>query len=102
MNYTKAKLIVTPENGPSGEVLYYGIGTKSGGFMTVHPNKYMFGCDNVTIEDAKEIANFMSKSPEMYEALKLYISDLKNIVPQSKARDNRVAQMESLINEIEK
>ena len=44
-------------------------------------------------------AKLISKAPEMYEALKLYISDLRNVSPGG---NSRIDQMESLLKEIEK
>lgn len=52
-----------------------------------------------TFETAKANAKLISKAPEMLGMLMNYINDLKNIVPQSDARDNRIYQVEKLIKE---
>lgn len=49
--------------------------------------------------EAKSDILLISKAPEMLEMLINYINDLKNIVPQSEARDNRIYQVEKLIKE---
>ena len=65
---------------------------------------------SISKEDKKEIrmadvygnianALLISKAPEMLKMLENYLSDLKNIVPQSEARDNRINNVEQLIKE---
>ena len=52
-----------------------------------------------TYERNKYDALLISKAPEMLKMLENYLSDLKNIVPQSEARDNRINNVEQLIKE---
>ena len=68
-------------------------------FQTDTPNQG-FGHNNTT-ELFEANAKLISKSPEMHEAVKLYIMDLKNIVPESPARNSRIEQIKSLLNEID-
>lgn len=63
--------------------------------------------EETTEENQEELENevsrnfkLISKAPEMLEMLMNYINDLKNIVPQSEARDNRIYQVEQLIKEV--
>lgn len=49
--------------------------------------------------EAEMNAQLISKAPEMLEMLKNYLSDLKNIIPQSDARNNRIKNVKQLITE---
>ena len=44
-------------------------------------------------------ALLISKAPEMLEMLKIYLSDLNNIIPPSDAQRNRIQDVEQLIKE---
>lgn len=45
----------------------------------------------------KANAQLISKAPCMLNMLNNYLSDLRNIVPKSEARDNRIEEVEQLI-----
>ena len=64
-------------------------------------NKEAATLSEIPIQVIQQILNLEYQNAEMHEALKLYIMDLKNVVPESDARNNRMAQIESLIDEIE-
>jgi len=45
-----------------------------------------------------EIMVLREKNADLVEILKTILNDYNNIIPQSPARDNRINQIESLIN----
>lgn len=45
-----------------------------------------------------EIMVLREKNAELVEMLETILNDYNNIIPQSPARDNRINQIESLIN----
>lgn len=49
--------------------------------------------------ESKANALLISKAPEMLEMLKIYLSDLNNIVPKSEAQRSRIYDVEQLIKE---
>jgi len=44
-------------------------------------------------------ALLISKAPEMFEMLKIYLADLNNLIPKSDAQRSRIYDVEQLIKE---
>ncbi len=55
--------------------------------------------EDVSFLETKANALLISKAPEMFEMLKIYLADLNNIIPPSAAQRNRIQDVEQLIKE---
>lgn len=67
--------------------------------FNIESNEVCYGDDECV---AEYVANdydalLISKAPKLLEMLLVCLNDYKNIIPQSPARDNRIAQIEELI-----
>ena len=100
MKYTKGKWIYSEAIGKNRELCFYEIRSNGHIFASCYKNEGTINFPKITIEQAKANAKLISKAPEMYEALKLYVSDLRNVVPDSPARNSRIDQIELLLKEI--